>query len=223
MRCVLGDLAVQGVKVHGREEPLPCFNLELLEWARRRRFAPFSLALDRRVRGPAERNARPVPNYRYSKRRLNEYLNRVGHKRGNASILFRFNREAKLVFLSQTCFCSFPVTTRLSRFCCQQPGNLSQPATRRAGLTHIETRTVRFAGTGSLLLNQENKSVLMENSTPGGGLKRKTKGACDMQAPFAPAVYNRPVVDSTFAGEGTGQEAEARVPVAPPTVTRNTS
>jgi hypothetical protein len=35
--------------------------LGLLEWIRRRRVAPFSLDLDRRVRRPAQRNARLVP------------------------------------------------------------------------------------------------------------------------------------------------------------------
>jgi hypothetical protein len=54
-------LAVEGVKVHGYEEPLPCFNSKLLEWVRRRRVAPFSLDLDRRVRGPAEKYAPRLP------------------------------------------------------------------------------------------------------------------------------------------------------------------
>jgi hypothetical protein len=70
--------------------------LRLLEWIRRRRFAPFSLALDRRVRGPAERNARPVPKIQHSNQRENGYLDVAGDKLGDASIFFRFNSETKL-------------------------------------------------------------------------------------------------------------------------------
>jgi hypothetical protein len=99
-----GDLAVEGIKVHGREEPLPCHNLGLLKWIRRRRVAPFSLDLDRRVRGPAEKRALHVPKaflFLSIREPAKDALAVRSQTQPYGSIFFFFNETPDALFLKR--------------------------------------------------------------------------------------------------------------------------